>query len=185
MDFAIGCLENLSQLELLTLGRIVEIGVPVQPISRKDKFYKFKIDAVHGLLPPFEYTDLEDLTHFCISFLQRLRSGEIITDRKRNFFKYLELEVDFLTTKTCLDGQEIHLTPVEYKLLCALIRNQGRVLNHSQLLAETWGPGYDDPHVLRVNITRLREKLHDPHPRKYVCNKPNFGYFMPKDRDQG
>ena len=57
-------------------------------------------------------------------------------------------------------GQEVHLTPLEYRLLSVLMANAGRVLTHRQLLKEVWGPSHaEQSHYLRIYMGHLRQKL--------------------------
>ena len=59
-----------------------------------------------------------------------------------------------------VDGRELHLTPTEYELLRVLMQQRGRLMTHRSLLAEVWGPGYeDDTQVLRVHVANLRRKI--------------------------
>jgi two-component system, OmpR family, KDP operon response regulator KdpE len=94
------------------------------------------------------------------------------------------LEVDFAAHTVRRDGEEIHLTPTEFELLRALVRNRGRLLTHRALLTEVWGPEYaDDITVLRGQIANLRRKLEpaDGPRRHYVRTEPGIGYrFDPK-----
>ena len=73
----------------------------------------------------------------------------------------------------------MHLTPIEFDLLRALVRNRGRLLTHRALLTEVWGPGYeDDIQPLRTHIARLRAKVE---PRgaaepRLIVTEPGVGY---------
>ena len=74
-----------------------------------------------------------------------------------------------------VDGDEVHLTPIEFSLLRALALNRGRLLTHRALLIEVWGPEYaDDVQVLRVHIANLRRKLGDR--SAYIRTEPGVGY---------
>ena len=80
-------------------------------------------------------------------------------------------------------GQEIRLTPTEYKLLYELATNRGRVLLHGDLLARVWGPEYRDAvDYLWTYVRYLRNKLEpDPaHPR-YILSEPGVGYLLAAD----
>jgi two-component system KDP operon response regulator KdpE len=71
------------------------------------------------------------------------------------------------------DGEEVHLTPIEYELLRTLVRNRGRLLTHRALLTEVWGPAYaDDTRVLRTHVANLRRKIGARH----VHTDPGVGY---------
>ena len=70
------------------------------------------------------------------------------------------LEVDLAARVVRRDGEEVHLTPIEFDLLRTLVRNRGRLLTHRALLQEVWGPAYaDDVPTLRTHIADLRRKI--------------------------
>ncbi len=88
------------------------------------------------------------------------------------------LELDLARRVVRRDGEEIHLTPIEYDLLRVLARNRGRLLTHRALLTEVWGPAYgDDIRTLRTHIANLRHKIEPPGggPR-YIRTDPGVGY---------
>ncbi|HEX4354659.1 MAG TPA: response regulator, partial [Polyangiales bacterium] len=73
-----------------------------------------------------------------------------------------ELNVDLNRRQVAVRGREVHLTPLEYKLLTALIKSAGKVVTHRQLLHEAWGPGYgNQTQYLRVYMGLLRHKLEE------------------------
>ena len=80
-------------------------------------------------------------------------------------------------------GQEVHLTPIEYRLLTTLIRHAGKILTHRQLLLEVWGPPYaEQAHYLRVYMAQLRRKLErDPARQWYLVTEPGVGYRFAAD----
>ena len=91
-----------------------------------------------------------------------------------------ELIVDLGRRRVTVAGEEVRLTPREYKLLATLARHPGRILTHAQLLREVWGPGYTSQHhYLRVYMGQLRHKLErDPaHPR-LMLTEPGVGYRL-------
>jgi two-component system, OmpR family, KDP operon response regulator KdpE len=88
------------------------------------------------------------------------------------------LEVDLAAHVVRRDGAEVHLTPIEFSLLRALVRNRGRLLTHRALLTEVWGPQYGDAtDVLRTHIANLRRKLEPgAGPPRYIRTDPGVGY---------
>ena len=75
------------------------------------------------------------------------------------------------------DGEEIHLTPIEFDLLRALVRHRGRLMTHRSLLVEVWGPQYgDDTQVLRAHIANLRRKIEPAGERRYIRTDAGVGY---------
>jgi two-component system KDP operon response regulator KdpE len=90
------------------------------------------------------------------------------------------LRIDTARREVTVDGAEIHLTPIEYRLLVLLARNAGKVLTHRQILKEVWGPGHaDQTHYLRVYMTTLRQKI-EPEPArpKLLVTEPGVGYRL-------
>jgi len=91
-----------------------------------------------------------------------------------------DLAVDYAQHLVTMAGQEVPLTPIEYRLLAYLAQNAGRVVTQDLLLDHVWGSEYlGESHMLQVNINRLRRKIEaDPtHPR-YVLTKGGVGYLL-------
>jgi two-component system KDP operon response regulator KdpE len=88
------------------------------------------------------------------------------------------LAVDVPGPRVTVDGEEVHLTPIEFALLHTLMRNRGRLMTHRALLSEVWGPGYaDDTQVLRVHVANLRRKIESaPRAPRYILTDPGIGY---------
>ena len=90
------------------------------------------------------------------------------------------LKVDLLKRQVFVGEREIHLTPIQYRLLSVLIKNAGKVLTHQHLLKEVWGPSYsDNSHYLRIYMSQLRQKLEtDPTQPKYLLTESGVGYRL-------
>ncbi len=88
------------------------------------------------------------------------------------------LSVDLAARRVTLEGQEIHLTPIEYKLLTALMRHRGKVLTHGQIMKEVWGRHSNDGNQgLRIHMQHVREKLgDDPLSPRFIFTEPGIGY---------
>ena len=94
-------------------------------------------------------------------------------------FQSGELTVDISRRVVTVNEKEIQLTPTEYDLLKILVTHVGKVITHHQLLRQVWGEGYDDMHILRVNISNLRGKLEpDPSRPTYIHTEPGVGYRL-------
>ncbi|MES2553378.1 MAG: two-component system response regulator KdpE [Pseudomonadota bacterium] len=89
-----------------------------------------------------------------------------------------DLELDFSRRTVSRASEPIHLTPIEYRLLCALYASAGRVLTHRQLLREVWGPGHaESNHYLRIFVGHLRQKIEaDPAQPKHILTETGVGY---------
>jgi two-component system KDP operon response regulator KdpE len=91
-----------------------------------------------------------------------------------------EVTIDLVKRVVTVRGAEVHLTPIEYKLLTALVKHAGMVMTHRHLLELVWGPGHaHQMQYLRVYMTQLRHKLEkEPaHPR-YIVTEPGIGYRL-------
>ena len=102
------------------------------------------------------------------------------TDVGEPVFTLGDLKVDLGRRQVFVSAKEVHLTPIEYKLLTTLIRYAGRVMTHRQLLKEVWGPLHvEEGHYLRVYMRQLRNKLEKSpaHPR-YLVTELGVGYRL-------
>lgn len=88
------------------------------------------------------------------------------------------VQVDFVRRVVMRHEEEVHLTPIEYRLLAVLIANAGKVMTHRHLLREVWGPSYaESSHYLRVYVGNLRRKLEDdPAQPEYFLTETGVGY---------
>ncbi|MGZ5333154.1 MAG: response regulator [Solirubrobacterales bacterium] len=87
------------------------------------------------------------------------------------------LEIDLAGHAVRRDGEEIHLTPIEFRLLGTLARNRGRLMTHAALLKEVWGPGWEqDTQTLRTHIANLRRKIEPADGARFIHTDPGIGY---------
>jgi two-component system, OmpR family, KDP operon response regulator KdpE len=95
-------------------------------------------------------------------------------------FRFGDIEVDPIARLVRRSEVEVHLTPIEYRLLTVLTANAGRVLTQRQLLHEVWGPSYgDQSHYLRIYMGHLRQKLEvDPAQPQYLLTETGVGYRL-------
>ncbi len=94
-------------------------------------------------------------------------------------FSIGDLVVDLANRLVSMNGVEVQLTPTEYDILRLLVTNAGKVLTNRHLLKQVWGEGYDDLHILRVNVSNLRHKLEpDPSRPTYIHTEPGVGYRL-------
>ena len=91
-----------------------------------------------------------------------------------------DLKIDYAAGCAYLKGEELHLTPIEYKLLCILSHNVGKVLTHTYITQQIWGSSWEkDIASLRVFMATLRKKLEtDPGSAQYIQTHIGIGYRM-------
>ena len=156
-------------------------GMPIIVISARSED-RDKIDALDAgaddyLTKPFSVDEL--LARLRVA-LRRARQDSGHAGAPEAVFTNGELKIDYAAGCTYLAGQEVHLTPIEYKLLCLLAKNVGKVLTHNFILKEVWGsalPG--DTPSLRVFMATLRNKIEPvPAQPKYIQTHVGVGYRM-------
>jgi len=94
--------------------------------------------------------------------------------------RFGQIEVDLALRRVLRDGEPIHLTPIEYRLLATLVRHAGRVLTHRQLLRDVWGPSHvESNHYLRIYMGHLRQKLErDAAQPEHIVTETGVGYRL-------
>ena len=112
-----------------------------------------------------------------------LRRSAGLAGAAESVFRFGSIEVDLAARRVTRQGQPVHLTPIEYRLLGVLIANTGRVLTHRHLLREVWGPNRSDSaHYLRIYMGHLRQKLEDEPARpKHLITETAVGYRLVAD----
>ena len=115
--------------------------------------------------------------------LARVRVALRHAMRSRSGSRVLQLEVatvDLENRRAIRDGTEVHLTPIEFRLLAVLARHLDMVVTHRQLLAQVWGPTHEnDTHYLRIYMKQLRDKLErDPLRPRHFVTETGVGYRL-------
>jgi len=93
------------------------------------------------------------------------------------------VNIDLEKRRAMRDGEEVHLTPIEFRLLTCLAQHLGMVVTHRQLLREVWGPSHiEHTHYLRIYMKQLRDKLEeDPVQPRYLLTETGIGYRLLAD----
>ena len=112
--------------------------------------------------------------------LRRVRHDRQRLSEESSVYENGGLRIDYAAGCVYLDGSEIHLTPIEYKLLVLLAKNTGKVITHNYILREVWGnPAASDMRSLRVYMATLRKKLEkNTSEPKYIQTHIGVGYRM-------
>ncbi len=169
-------LPDMDGLEVL--ARLREwLVAPILILSARDQ-EKQKIDALDKgaddyLTKPFSTGEL--LARIRVA-LRHAHHGE----PKSSIFVVGDLRVDMAGRHVYVKDIEVHLTPLEYKLLTTMIRHVGKVLTHRVLLKEVWGPHHTlENHYLRVFMASLRRKLEvEPSQPRYLLTEAGVGYRL-------
>jgi two-component system KDP operon response regulator KdpE len=139
-----------------------------------DKIAALDAGADDYLTKPFGVGEL--LARMRVALRHALRTA----DGSEPVFEAGGIKVDLARRQVLRDGVEVHLTPLEYKLLATLVKHAGKVLTHRHLLKEVWGiNAINQTHYLRVYVTQLRHKLErDPTQPRLLQTEPGVGYRL-------
>ena len=154
-------------------------GVPIIVVSARtdneDKINALDEGADDYLTKPFNTQEL--LARIRVALRHKNYNAE--KDEQSSIFTNGNLKIDYAKGCVYVDDEEIHLTAIEYKLLCLLSKNTGKVLTHNHIKKEIWldDNGCDSPLSLRVFVTNLRKKLKSP---DYIKTHIGIGYRMVK-----
>jgi two-component system KDP operon response regulator KdpE len=149
--------------------------VPILVLSarglEKDKVAALDLGADDYLTKPFGVGEL--LARIRVALRHSSR-----TTQNDSIFSVGELKLDLVARRVFVGEKEIHLTPIEYRLLVTMARHAGKVLTHTFLLKEVWGPPHvNETHYLRVFTANLRHKIEpDPARPRYILTEQGVGY---------
>ncbi|HLX59786.1 MAG TPA: response regulator [Planctomycetota bacterium] len=168
-------LDVLRQLRQWSRAPVIVVSARGQ---EKDKVSALDAGADDYLTKPFNTGELQARIRVCLR--RNLRADG---ESAEPVFISGGLKVDLEKRQVFVDGVEIHLTPIEYKLLGEMIRHAGKVLTHNHLLKAVWGPTHEDEsHYLRVFVGQLRKKLESDTARpKYLLTETGVGYRLKVD----
>lgn len=154
-------------------------SVPVIVLSARgaeeDKIAALDAGADDYLSKPFGVGELMARVRVALR-----RSQARASEQQDPVFRFGDVEVDQAARRVRRGGEDVHLTPIEYRLLSHLIANAGKVLTHRQLLKAVWGPAHvEQNHYLRVYMGNLRQKLEvEPASPKHLLTETAVGYRL-------
>jgi len=174
LDLGLPKIDGVSVLERWRRdGKSTPVLILTARGAWSDKVTGFDAGADDYLTKPFSLPEL----------LARIRVARRHTapgEKGESLFAFGDLRVDLASRVVTRDGQDVHLTPVEYKLLAALVRNAGRVMTYQQLLEDVWGlRSLAQKQYLHVYVGHLRAKLEvDPARPRFLLTESGVGYRL-------
>ena len=176
LDLGLPDMDGVEIIKKIRSWSMMPIIVISARSEDRDKIEALDAGADDYLTKPFSVEDL--LARLRVT-IRRLSYGEA-PQAEETVFTNGELKIDYASGCALLGGQELHLTPIEYKLLCLLAKNVGKVLTHTYITRGIWGTSWDsDVASLRVFMATLRKKIErDPSQPKYIQTHVGVGYRM-------
>ena len=171
-------LPDMDGLEVIRRVREWSL-VPIIVLSAKGqettKVAALDAGADDYIAKPFGVSEL--LARMRVSLRHAARSSQ---GEPTAVFTTGELQIDLAQRRVRVKGKDVHLTPIEYRLLTTLAKHAGKVLTRNQLLTEVWGRPYaDQAHYLHVHMAQLRRKVeNDPTRPRYLLTEPGVGYRL-------
>ena len=178
LDLGLPDLDGLEVTKRLREWTQIPIIVISAREQERDKVKALDAGADDYLTKPFNAGELMARIRVALRHAARNHA-----DQQEPVFTLENLRVDLAKRQVFVNNEEVHLTPIEYKLLTMLIRHAGKVITHTQLLKEVWGPAHvNEVQYLRVYMTQLRHKLEtDPARPRFFMNEPGIGYRLKYD----
>ncbi|QHB33415.1 two-component system response regulator KdpE [Yersinia canariae] len=167
--------DGLSYIQDLRQWSAIPIIVLSARSREEDKVAALDAGADDYLSKPFGISEL--LARVRVA-LRRHSGGS----QESPLVNFSDISVDLINRQVTRAGVDLHLTPIEFRLLSALLANAGKVITQRQLLSQVWGPNYvEHSHYLRIYMGHLRQKLEtDPTRPKHLLTETGVGYrFIP------
>lgn len=152
-------------------------------VDEADKIAALDAGADDYLTKPFGVGELLARVRANLRRPRTAAADAMAGDEAATVFRFGDVEVDRQARRVLRGGEDVHLTPIEYRLLSVMVANAGRVLTHRQLLREVWGPSHaDQSHYLRIYMGHLRHKLEaDPAQPRHLLTETAVGYRLVRE----
>ena len=177
LDLGLPDMDGVEVIRKIRTWSMMPIIVISARSEESDKIEALDAGADDYLTKPFSVEEL--LARLRVTF-RRLNYSAAGGEADASVFKNGDLRIDYASCCVFLKDTELHLTPIEYKLLCLLAKNTGKVLTHSYITREVWGSSWDnDVASLRVFMATLRKKIEEePSNPQYIQTHVGIGYRM-------
>jgi two-component system KDP operon response regulator KdpE len=175
LDLGLPDMEGMEVITQLRTWSHVPIIILSARGQERDKVANLDAGADDYLTKPFGVGEL--LARIRVALRKAMPCEE---GKPEVMYSLGNIKVDFERRLVFRGQEEIHLTPIEYKVLAVLVKHRGKVVTHRQLLKEVWGPSYVDQNpYLRIFILNLRRKLEDDPTRpQFLLTEPGVGYRL-------
>ena len=179
LDMGLPDIDGLDVLKNIRQWSQIPIIVVSARGHEREKVEALDLGADDYLTKPFGTAEL------LVRIRTALRhSANLASSRRKNTenFQVGDFEINYEKRLIHLGMQEIHLTPIEYKIIVMLSQNAGKVLTHDYIIRNIWGPNETNNQALRVNMANIRRKIEvNPAQPKYILTEVGVGYRMAEE----
>lgn len=182
LDLGLPDRDGLEIIEEIRTWASIPIIVISARTQEQEKVRALDSGADDYITKPFGPSELMARIRTALRHSNRLHTNSLINQRP---YQAEGLVINFEKRLVTLDGAEIHLTQIEFKIVSLLARNSGKVITYDSLISNVWGPYADDDNrILRVNMANIRRKLEkNPAEPHYIFTEIGIGYRMLEDKE--
>ncbi|MGB7595611.1 MAG: response regulator transcription factor [Erysipelotrichaceae bacterium] len=178
LDLGLPDMDGIDVLNRIRQWSDIPVIVVSARVFEKEKVQALDLGADDYITKPFGTSELLARVRTAI----RHKQGDKKSEADESKIDIGNLRIDFGKHLVTVEGKEIHLTPIEYKILLLLARNRGKVLTLDYLSKEIWGPYTFENNALRVNMANIRRKIEkNPAEPQYILTEVGVGYRMKED----
>lgn len=178
LDLGLPDLDGMEVLQKIREWSNIPIVVVSARTEEADKVSALDLGADDYIAKPFGTSEL----------LARIRTAlrhsiKGMPNTAQDVFELRGLKINFDKRQVTVDGKDVHLTQIEFKLVSLLAKSAGRVLTYDSIITELWGPyAVKDNQILRVNMANIRRKLEkNPAQPQYIFTEVGVGYRMAEE----
>ena len=178
LDLGLPDLDGIEVLQKIREWTNIPIVVVSERTEEADKVSALDLGADDYIAKPFGTSEL----------LARIRTAlrhsiKGLPNAAQDVFELRGLKINFDKRQVTVDGKDVHLTQIEFKLVSLLAKSAGRVLTYDSIITELWGPyAVKDNQILRVNMANIRRKLEkNPAQPQYIFTEVGVGYRMAEE----
>ena len=183
LDLGLPDMDGMEIIRQVRTWSSVPIIVLSARTQEQEKVRALDLGADDYLTKPIGTSELLARIRTALRHSNRLNTDSPLYKRP---FHAKGLTIDFEKHLVSVDGKDVHLTQIEFKIISLLAQNSGRVMTYDTIISNIWGPYADDDNsILRVNMAHIRRKLEqDPAEPQYVFTEIGIGYRMIEDEMQ-
>lgn len=176
LDLGLPDMDGIEVLRQIRSWSAMPVIIVSARSDESEKVQTLDLGADDYITKPFGTSELLARIRTALRHSIRVATEEAV-------FRVRDLSVDFAKRQVLLNGAEVHLTQIEYKIVSLLAKHAGRVLTYDQMIAELWGPYAEkDNKILRVNMANIRRKIEEnPAAPQYIFTEVGVGYRLAEE----